>query len=154
MKIRIRKGVTLNLKKSTICDKEQDEIENNFMAFASKQKDGLTEENHCGLVDKFVSQEFLSKKKADESTFNLKTRKFEILDQYAILYDKPAKIMNKEFLTCNKCGYKQYDDDTCKQFQFVDYYWCGACQDTADDDEYALMQIMMQRGGVKCTQQD
>ena len=53
--------------------------------------------------------------------------------------------MDKEFLVCNECGYKQYDDDTCKQYGNRHIYFCGACQDSADDETFATMQELMKK---------
>lgn len=54
-------------------------------------------------------------------------------------------------LVCKKCGYKQNDDETIlvfrKLFPNIEThdipYYCGACMDNADDDEYELMQKQM-----------
>lgn len=72
-----------------ICDNEQNEIENRFMAFA-KQEGGLTEENFDTLVKRFILNQFIKKKskKAKTRQYNLTDRKFEILDQYEELYGK------------------------------------------------------------------
>ena len=55
------------------------------------------------------------------------------------------------YLRCKKCGYKQFDQDTVNSFKerfpnMCSYdipYYCGACQDTANDEEYEEMQAEM-----------
>ena len=50
-------------------------------------------------------------------------------------------------LVCKRCGYKQYDQECIAVFKklYPGYeehdipYYCGACQDNADDEEYAQM---------------
>ena len=54
-------------------------------------------------------------------------------------------------LVCKKCGYKQSDWQTIfymkKRFpneaEHDIPYYCGACQDEADDEEYRHMQLQM-----------
>lgn len=54
-------------------------------------------------------------------------------------------------LVCKKCGYKQSDSESIywMQKRFPDMaehdipYYCGACQDEADDEEYRHMQLQM-----------
>lgn len=60
-------------------------------------------------------------------------------------------------LVCKKCGYEQYDEETVKCFKerfpnMYSYdipYYCGACQDTANDEEYESMQKEMEGERVK-----
>lgn len=55
------------------------------------------------------------------------------------------------YLVCKKCGYKQNDDETISVFRklfpntetYDIPYYCGACMDNADEDEYKLMQKQM-----------
>ena len=57
-------------------------------------------------------------------------------------------------LVCKKCGYKQYDEETIKNFKCLQpnkeehdiTYYCGACMDTASDKEYEMMQYTMHGG--------
>jgi hypothetical protein len=54
-------------------------------------------------------------------------------------------------LVCKKCGYKQYDDETVSAFRkkFPNTethdipYYCGACMDNVDTEEYEFMQEQM-----------
>lgn len=55
-------------------------------------------------------------------------------------------------LVCKKCGYKQYNEECIQSFKekFSNLeehdipYYCGACQDTATDEEYQKMVTEMQ----------
>lgn len=52
-----------------------------------------------------------------------------------------------EYLVCKKCGYKQYDNETIKYYKDIHPdedthdipYYCGACLDSATDEEYDNM---------------
>ena len=65
------------------------------------------------------------------------------------------KSITHEYLLCNKCLYKQSDLTTVVSMRrrFPDKkliteipYYCGACQDTATDEEYKCMQAKMRCG--------
>lgn len=55
-------------------------------------------------------------------------------------------------LICKKCGYKQSDEETIAVFKerFLGQeewdipYYCGACLDNADDDEFEKMELEME----------
>ena len=54
-------------------------------------------------------------------------------------------------MVCKKCGYKQGDDETIsvfkKKFPNTEMhdipYYCGACMDNANAEEYEFMQTQM-----------
>lgn len=51
------------------------------------------------------------------------------------------------YLVCKKCGYKQHDEETIKYYSDIHLdndihdipYYCGACLDNADEEEYEEM---------------